>query len=817
MPLRIVAAFDTETSNVGNIATGRFAFPCLYQLGVIEGDIMDIDASNVADRVKLFLYRNHGELYSHMDRIIDDAKGYVPVVLVHNLGFDMYALAPWLLNHEVKPLAKTAKKPISFQIMGEDGKTPCMVILDTLGLFMKSLSTLGEECGMPKAVGQWDYKLVRHASTPLSENERTYASRDVLVLVAYMSHFLRKNPDINPSMIGQNVQTKTGVVRVKRLAHVGKLKGRRLKRTVEQYWRTHNASQRPKSDRELFTMHASTRGGFTFCASNNAGVVFEADGETRIVSYDSTSQHPAQMVSHLYPIGFHECDSDIILETFNLCQSVSLDSVLNHWAMPFPYAFDACFEFENLRMRPGTIFESEGICTLASARFGHEVPLYDNEAAQAFKENIGKAGYKDTATGQVFLFGKMQECDKCQLYLTELEAWVLGRVYVWDGVKCKGGFFSHTFRKPPDMAVLSVMRFYRAKDALKAFMSSYAEGQDNDTSGIAGYYPASFVEQCANGSAEPRSIAEYYALAKADLNALFGIEATNEARRDYKLVEWGLELTGEDGLCNLPKRSKCDYYFGQRIVGWSRVAQICILELIAQHVEHVVCGDTDSLKCIVKAANLPGLEDCLRMHAACLDRAKSYCTKRVRIAYKADYDPLAGIGHYVEDGNYDAFCAAWNKAYIALSGSKVHVTLAGVPTSRRTETSPGEYVLDSYDDYCMSLMRDCGYTFAQVAALAIGYNVTIDHTITKLNLRLHPEFGSMVDCDVCDYLGNVARVSAPAALALFPGSKTIGDTSTAENLANLGKALENNPNVNSRPVWVRWEDGKPIVEGFEAF
>ena len=47
-----------------------------------------------------------------------------------------------------------------------------------------------------------------------------------------------------------------------------------------------------------------------------------------------------------------------------------------------------------------------------------------------------------------------------------------------------------------------------------------------------------------------------------------------------------------------------------------------------------------------------------------------------------------------------------------------------------------------------------------------------------------------------DYLGNESFVCEPAALALYPMSKTINDTSNDENATNSIIALENNPNVN---------------------
>lgn len=268
----------------------------------------------------------------------------------------------------------------------------------------------------------------------------------------------------------------------------------------------------------------------------------------------------------------------------------------------------------------------------------------------------------------------------------------------------------------------------------------------------------------------------------------------------------GLELVGVDGICNLPKQSKAFYQYGQRIVGWSRVAQVCILELIAPYVDSIICGDTDSIKIYYSRDNQSAIDSALSKHAKAIDRAKHAACARAKAAYGAAYNRLDGIGHYVFDGEYEAFSASWNKSYIGLVGGKCKLTIAGVPTGRVNGT------FGSYNDFCDTMMQG-GASFSDVANTAIGYNVTIDDTITKLNARIHPKiFGSYVDRVVTDYLGNTAHVHAPAALALFPNVKTLGDTSNKENAINAAIARKNNPDVNITPVWLKWLDGKPIVE-----
>lgn len=803
---KVIGAFDTETTNIGDLIKGFEAFPILYQYGRVTTDVEDITPDNARDLIEVTTARYANEIYKCFDAAIEAASGYIPVVLVHNLGFDMYSLAPYLNNHSTRVLAKTAKKPISFTVQDESQK-PLLVFLDTLGLFMKSLKVLGDECGMLKAAGDWDYDLIRTPETPLTDKEINYAEQDIYTLLTYMSYFLKHNPDIKQTDIGNRVQTKTGIVRAKRLVHVGGLKPRNGKTQVRQFWHLLNKSQRPKTDDELFTMHAATRGGFTFCSKHNASKVFLADETHAIESYDSTSQHPAQMVSHLYPQDFKEATPGQLKAAFNLCAHTSLDRVLKNWVKPFPYAFNACFTFENLRPKPDTVFYREGIYPLASARITQQAPVFENQAQAEFKDYAKVLGYADSATGAVYSFGKLESAETCTLYLTELEAWIMSRCYVWDSVKALHGYITSKHRKAPDMATLSVMRYYSAKDALKTFMTAYKPNRQNDASRISKYYPAPFVERCRKGEADASELKEYYMLSKADLNSLFGIEATNECRRDYELHDTnGLELVGHDGIENLPRQSKAFYQFGQRIVGWSRVAQVCIMELIAPYTTAIICGDTDSLKIYYPKENTAKLNAALTKHSKALDRGKHAACARVKAAYKAHYNGLDGIGHYVFDGSYDGFSASWNKSYIALVGDHCKLTIAGVPTSRRS----ADY--GSFNDFCDSLLSS-GMSFEEVASLAIGYNVTIDDTITKLNARIHPKgFGVYVDRDVTDYLGNTAHVRAPGALALFPSVKTLGDTTSQDNADNLKIARLNNPLVNSKPVWLKWRGDNPIVE-----
>lgn len=255
----------------------------------------------------------------------------------------------------------------------------------------------------------------------------------------------------------------------------------------------------------------------------------------------------------------------------------------------------------------------------------------------------------------------------------------------------------------------------------------------------------------------------------------------------------------------MPKTPKCFYQYGARIVGWSRIAQVVIMELIYPHIKEIICGDTDSLKFSYEPKKEKKILAALNKHAKALDKGKKAVTRRIKFSYKRQYDELEGIGHYVYDGGYEGLSAAWNKSYITLEDNKCHITIAGIPASRSSEE------FGTYEEFCNALLEE-GWSFEEVASLAIGYNVTLDSNITKLNARYHPKgFGELIKIEVIDYLGEKTLVEAPEALALFPGVKTIGDTTKKENNINSKIAYENNPLINFKPVWLKWVKGKPSI------
>lgn len=805
-PYRIIGAYDSETTNIKD-GFGYKAFPILHQLGLLDCPITDVTSANVEQHADIELYRHTFELTSRLDEIVSSTFDYVPVIACHNLSFDMYPLAEWLLSHDVRVLAKSRQKPITFTILDENGHAR-LVIWDTLVFSQQPLEKMGIDCGYAKASGEWDYDLIRTPETPLTADELDYAKRDVYALIAWLSWWLKKNPDIEPEKLGLNVVTKTGVVRERMRVRFDQLKGNGAKYNVGRFWMFQNRTEAPKTDDELFTMHACTRGGFTFCASKAASIPYDlTNSDMAIAGFDATSQHPAQMVSHRYPMQFHETTCEQLELAFAVIGLVKLQDVLTKWSKPFPVAFNACFTFENLRPKKRSIFKKNGIFPLASARFQNITyePNEDNAQSDLMRDELAKRGYRDTCAGGVFAFGKLESAKTATVYITELTAWEIWQCYEWDSVKAEHGYLTMRFCRPTDMSTISVMQFYKAKNVFKNARHEYMTTGTITNVGelLSVSIPENTVSRMQNGSLSDTECDLVYLGLKADLNSLFGVNATNEFRASTILGTDGIEYQDESGIACAPKNPKAWYQFGQRIVGWSRIAQICVMLLAAPHVKAIVNGDTDSVKFLMHESKMNALQKALTRYASALDKGKEITCKRVKTMYPRQYDSLEGIGAYVLEFTSKRFCASWNKAYCThdvdsrTGKRKFAFTLAGIPT----KDAHGLKRVNSFADE----LYEKGLSFEEICNIILGYNVTVSHTITRLNARSFPQWASSYFGRVTDYQGNTSLVAEPEALALYPMDKIINSFASFDNRCNYERAIANNPNVNSNNLLLFWD------------
>lgn len=96
-------------------------------------------------------------------------------IAVHNLGFEWHFLDKLKWS---KVFAKSAHKPITATC----AEHPNIQFYCTLSLENRSLESWGKDLGLPKLVGYLDYNQMRTPLTPLSDEEMSYAQRDLEVM-----------------------------------------------------------------------------------------------------------------------------------------------------------------------------------------------------------------------------------------------------------------------------------------------------------------------------------------------------------------------------------------------------------------------------------------------------------------------------------------------------------------------------------------------------------------------------------------------------------------------------------------------------------
>ena len=223
-PFKIVAIYDTETTNLDSFdgkSIQHIAFPNLFILNRIRG-ISDY-APNTSDAIKFIRYSQ--DMINELESIVDDGlqDGFIPVVCAYNLMFDLQPLMRELsIRYDMQVNAQNRVSVYTLDLMRDDE-----IILrfwETFYLEMSGLAAMGETCGFAKAVGEWNYDLIRHCETPLTDNEIEYAKRDVQVIPAYLRWLLETNPHLDESDLGCKVLTKTSLVRQRAKRELANLK-----------------------------------------------------------------------------------------------------------------------------------------------------------------------------------------------------------------------------------------------------------------------------------------------------------------------------------------------------------------------------------------------------------------------------------------------------------------------------------------------------------------------------------------------------------------------------------------------------------------
>lgn len=820
---RLAAIFDTETTNISHGAETR-AYPILY----IFNDLRDAALTAydpTSDDVRF--YRHVDEALAYIDDLIayGSEHDYVPVIAAYNLMFDMQTLMLALTRtYTISVNAQTATSVYTLDLY-VDGNVMCR-FWDTFYLEMGGLRAMGETCGLPKAVGDWDYTLVRTPETPLTEDELFYARRDVQVIPQYLQWLLRANHWLTSDMLGSRVLTKTSLVRQMARREIG---GRRVtlqggkKITLQRAFEMTCDQEFPKNYESYALRKACFRGGLTFTSAQTANVVVD-----NVASLDVTSMHHAFINGRRLPVKFAPTPPELLQIACERIAATSLDDVLSYYDDPFRTGLHVAVRFSCLRLRKDTCFAAWGIAICPRSKFVRtlhaDTDYSNNDRAKTQDNSIRARGYVDSAVNPVYAFGKLYSADECVLHVNEIELWNVAQVYAYDNMRVLYGESTTKTITPPDYVTLQSNMLFARKTDVKNLIKGYTEGTP-----YAGDIPDSIPEGIAHdaktGELSMKFLQSYYgSTVKGQFNGIYGTQAQDVMKADYCVTETGeLEIdrttvcTPESFAEKRPKTPRVLYTYGMRIVAGSRMHLLIAMMLIYRYFGDrvtVTGGDTDSLKirCDGDVSDAD-LLDCLQPLHHAIETAIDKTMRRVRVTAPDMTSTLEHVGKFeVEDcggsSRYVEHVELWNKARVSIdAGGRVHVTCAGLPRPADVYT---------IEDFLRDLVTN-GHSFGDVVSLALGYDVLVDYEICHTLQRNRPHACDRYIGDVTDYRGETAHVDTPEAIGLYPSGRWLGESDKQANMENITYLRSMyNRYVNTTPRELVLRDGIPRIVSMDG-
>lgn len=820
---KIAAIFDTETTNIGEGAETR-AFPILYIFNDLRATPLE---SYTPDTDDVRFYRHTSEALAYIDGLVEYGRthGFIPIIAAYNLMFDMQTLMLELAqSYAIEVNAQTATSVYTLDLrVGDD--VVCR-FWDTFYLEMGGLRAMGETCGLPKAVGDWDYSLVRTPETPLTEEENFYARRDVQVIVQYLQWLLRANHWLTSDMLGCRVLTKTSLVRQMARREIG---GRRVtlqggkKITLQHAFELTCNQEFPKDYRSYALRKACFRGGLTFTSAKTASVVVD-----NVTSLDVTSMHHAFINGRRLPVKFAVAPTDILQIACERIVNTSLEDVLRNYDDPFLTGLHAAVRFTNLRLRENTCFDSWGIAICPRSKFVKtlqaDTDYSNNERAKTQENSVRAHGYIDSAVNPTYAFGKLYRADECILHVNEIELWNVAQVYAFDEMHVLYGEATTKTIVPPDYVTLQSNMLFARKTDVKNLIKAYTEGVPY-AGDIPESIPEGIVHDAKTGDLSMKFLQSYYSsTVKGQFNGIYGTQAQDVMKADYRVTETGELEVDKTTVCTpdnfakkRPKTPRVLYTYGMRIVAGSRMHLLIAMMLIYRHFGARVAvtgGDTDSLKisCDDDVSDAELLEALEPLHDA-IENAINRTMRRVRSTAPDMASTLDHIGKFeVEDcggaTRYAEHMELWNKARVSLDkNGRVHVTCAGLPRP------DGVYTIE---DFIADVMH-AGHGFAEAVQMSLGYDVLVDYEICHILQRNRPHVWDRYVGTVTDYRGATCHVDAPESIALYPSGRWLGESDKQANGENLTYIRNTyNRNVETTPRELIMRNGKPMIVSIDG-
>lgn len=235
-------------------------------------------------QIEIAGYSCIGRTWNEFEQFLSDLRSVFDlredcrlIIYVHNLAYDFQFFRKHIsVDHIFATGPRNPVRVISGGIEFRDSLILSGVRLEKMGSDLQKYK-------VEKAVGDWDYKLIRTPKTPLTDEEKRYCLNDVKVLSSYIQIKIEEEGDLDKIPM-----TNTGYVRrdCKRSTIQSNSKYRRMIRNLT------------ITKEEYLQLKRTFQGGMTHGSCIKCGYKISNVG-----SYDFTSSYPAVMISEQYPMG----------------------------------------------------------------------------------------------------------------------------------------------------------------------------------------------------------------------------------------------------------------------------------------------------------------------------------------------------------------------------------------------------------------------------------------------------------------------------------------------------------------------------------
>lgn len=304
-------------------------------------------------------HKNIVTLYGHdpvscvecLDKIMKAMNGDHTIVYIHNAAYDYVFLRLFLFQKFGYPSRTLFTKPhYLIMLEWENG----LIIRDSLILAQKKLEVWAEDLDVEhkKAVGKWDYDIIRNQNYLFSADEMKYIENDTLAGVECIDKMMQQLHHKIYSM----PYTATGIVR-NDVYNIAKQN------------RGHDRFVRMTSSFDAYLMMESVyHGGFTHANRYLINEVIRSEDEGELIKcYDFSSSYPFCMLAFKYPchkfMPFRDCSMDEILKHSDryayMCKLILIDVEIksNDVVMPVLQA-SKCSQSLNAIIDNGRIIQS---------------------------------------------------------------------------------------------------------------------------------------------------------------------------------------------------------------------------------------------------------------------------------------------------------------------------------------------------------------------------------------------------------------------------------------------------------------------------